>query len=336
MWDTGTMASWPEFSERQFELACNIELLGGSSAFGVPSTPLEKNLGFDVMLQAGDLGVIAALVGPAVAGGPAGVAPAPNIVPPNPAGQVPGLPALNIGVASLFVQYKVGFHLSTVGSSTGQDRAQVFAPGDAAPFFRVTIPTNQHATFAAWAASVTPLGAHAFYAAPRFTSWNDMLVKQVAGSVHSDSAWIAPAALGASRTWTYDPDNSSHMHHSTPEPMAAVDLQAIARLLQEGAARGSVDVIRKHVSDLDRAVSSFHLKSDPTAVLKARYPDEDDEVIALGAAIIRIRSAANARGIAWALLARSYGEKGEAAENPEEGLSLREVLFRPRRMTTDT
>lgn len=327
------MAQWPDFSERHFELACNIELLGGATDFFAPSTNVETAIGFDASLAVANPAVWAVLTGgPPLAPGPAGPAPAPTPPPPPPGGPIPGAPPLTISVTSLFVQYKVGFHLTGTTSPEGAARLAGFGAASAAPFYRVRIPLGQHATFRAWAESVAPMGASSYYAAPRFRTWADMSTHQTAGLVHAESAWLSAASLGASLTWTFDEPNTAQMHHSTPEPMEPFGLDRVAQELRSGARLGGVEEIRNHVTALAEAIGQWDAEPDPTPTIAARYPNADGDALAVASAVTRVRSAANAGGIAWALLT-GKGDVGAGSAGlapPSETGSLREILRRRR------
>lgn len=322
-----------EFSERHFELACNIELLGGATDFFAPSTNVEATLGFDASLAVANPAVWAVLTGgPPLAGGPAGPAPPPAVPPPAPGGPIPGAPPLTISVTSLFVQYKVGYHLTSTISPEGAARLTWFGAASAAPFYRVRIPRGQHETFSDWAASVAPMGASSFYAAPRFRTWADMTTHQTTGLVHAESAWLSAVSLGASLTWTFDEPNTAQMHHSTPERIEPFGLDRVAQELRRGVRIGGVEEIRNHVTALAEAIGRFDPEPDPTPTIAARYPNADGDALAVASAITRIRSAANARGIAFALLT-GKGDVGAGSAGlapPSETGSLREILRRRR------
>lgn len=95
----------PEFGERQYELAANVELILGSGQFFAPPTPLEGDIGIDVALAPGHPGIWQLLNVPPPPGIDVG------------AGKTPGWPTAKAGGAppflvSLFVQYKVASYLT--------------------------------------------------------------------------------------------------------------------------------------------------------------------------------------------------------------------------------
>jgi hypothetical protein len=303
------MAQWPDFSERQFELACNLELLGPSTSFFAPSTNLEQALGFDVSLAVGNPAAwasISALV--AIAGAPAapqGPAPAP----PPLAGLVLGVPGRPLfSVVSLFVQYKCPFHLKTTASAHGLARAVAFGAALAAPFFRVVVSNQQHSRFAAWETSVAPFGGVARYAAPCFRTWGAMAANQAAGVVHQNSAFVSPGALAASRTWTYnDPAGVPHMRHSEPEPIGGSSLEDVANQLGQAAGEGGIEVIRSHLADLVRVATEEMTVPDPMPAIRRRFPGAGDDALWVAAQVASVRYAAAVRGASWALLIRWRG-----------------------------
>jgi hypothetical protein len=228
------------------------------------------------------------------------------------------------------VQYKLPFHLLTTGAAEGPARLAAFGGAMAAPFFRVTIPDIQHRRFAAWEANIAGSGGIARYAAARFRSWGAMAFHQAAGSVHSDSAWISPAALGASRIWTYDdPAAATHMRHSEPEPIRGEGIGDVGSLLEEGAREGGIDAIRTHLSQLAQVARKEAPGPDLVPAIRSGFPEADDDALSVASDVATVRRGAATVGATWALLIRWLGDSTERrASAPFSPTSLRQALSR--------
>ncbi len=297
------MAEWPAFSERQFELAANLELLGPSKAFFAPSTNLEQALGFDVALWPGNAAVWPVLLGLPPLAAPPGAPPPP----------LAGAGAPLFAVASLFVQYKLPFHLNTAGAAGGTARQAAFGPAGA-PFFRVTVPPAQQAAFSAWEAGVTPFGGLCRYAAPRFRSWALMGVNQMTGSVCQNSAWTSPAALGASTVWTFDAGGALHMRHSEPEVLRGETVEELSRSLLDVAVGGDRTVVRRHIEQLADSLKEGEDTGGRAATIRSALASQNpaEELVDAAVNISAIYEAAAAQRAHWALLIRrlNHGRGG--------------------------
>lgn len=311
------IAGWAEFSERHFELACNVELLGSSTSFSAPSTNVERDLGYDVCMNPA--------VWPSLQTAPVAMAEGASSTPvaaPSRAfpSSLPAPPPL-FSFASLFVQYKRPFRLETTSSAHGDARAKGFGAANAAPFFRVALSDEQHLTLVRWEEAVRGFGGIVRYAAPRFATWGTLVAHQTTGRIHKHSAWLSPKALGRSLKWTYDPSGLHHMRHSEPVVIEGEVLKDVANNLDGVAVRGGVNEIRRHLADLANVASETVDVPDLRRAIWDRTRYDDGDAFDALVDFATVQFAAASHRLSWAFLVRRHDTAGTSTV-----ASLREML----------
>ena len=192
------------FHERQYELALNLELIGGSGMFFAPMQVIEESVGYDIALVPGETAVWAHLgVGSPPPGVDTVVAYDPKLN-PVPAGQT--------FTASLFVQHKRPERMLRTSAVEAPGRR---SRGAGVPFFRVRLDKEQHGVLMELENRV---GGDAVvrYAAALFYRIEDLWVRQATRAVIEGSTFIPPSAAGDPPScWTYD-DSGAPIYCSEP------------------------------------------------------------------------------------------------------------------------
>jgi len=186
------------FHERQYELAVNLELIGGSGNFFAPTQQVEEGLGYDIALVPGEAAIWSAL----------GLPVPPTGVETPIAYDASGQPISGgqTFAASLFIQYKRPEHM--IRRSARETRPRQ-ARGGSVPFFRVRLNADQHDVLIDLERRV---GADAVvrYGAPLFHEIEDLWVRQATRGVFSASSFIPPSRAGnPPACWTYDEQGTS-------------------------------------------------------------------------------------------------------------------------------
>jgi hypothetical protein len=246
------------FHERQYELAANLELIGGGGSFFAPLQLIEESVGYDIALVPGDLAVWAQL-GEATT--PVGVETPiayDTKAEPTSGGQV--------FTASLFVQYKRPERMKRRSAAETRRRQ---SQGGGIPFFRVHLDRDQHEVLAELENRV---GADAVvrYAAPIFHRIEDLWVRQATRAVVAASTFIPPSTAGNPPScWTYD-DSGSPIFCSEPRRGQSEGrdevLRALVRTARDRAGR------REHLRALASEIESIDLTPR-----RRRRLDESDQ-----------------------------------------------------------
>lgn len=187
-----------EFSEREYELAMNLELLGRGGRHSVPSQVAEKQLGYDVALVPGlaaiwpELGHSAALPG-------------------APPGQgILSHPSAPTFAASLFLQYKRPELLRGYSAKEVEPR-RAAGVNPCIPYLRYELEEGQLSRLIDLQREVNPL-AEVCYVAALFTSMRELRRAQVFRGLVRSSNYLSlervAVALSAgaerrSHVWTY-------------------------------------------------------------------------------------------------------------------------------------
>jgi hypothetical protein len=223
-----------EFSERQYELAVNLELLcGGGGKFSVPSQRAEKTLGFDIELVPA-LRAIWSHLGSAAE--------------PLGAGRNPGLSPLS---ASLFIQYKRPEML--IGQTAGEVKCRRHkVVGAALPYLRYRLEPHQLDALMRLQARVGS-GAEVCYAVAGFISRRELHARQAAGDVMDGSNFLSmrkieetrksyglpPLSSGQRHTWTFEELRTDGVLCSEPTAIEGVGRRDLmAGLLRRARAEG--------------------------------------------------------------------------------------------------
>lgn len=159
-----------------------------------------------------------------------------------------------------------------------------------------------------------------------------MAAEQMAGTVHINSAWLGPAELMGSLTWTYnDPAGVPFMRHSTPERAPGELIDNVAAQLREAAVSDDFSRIRDHIFALrDVSESKFpDIKLPPS--FAESFAELDGDSLAVVKAVATVRQAAARVGAAWAPLVEAHYPPDPKALQPQTiRKSLYQSLFDPR------
>lgn len=186
------------FSEREYELAMNMELLGDSRQFSLPSQIAEKDLGYDIALVPGLTAIWAEL------------------------GYSPGLPGVASGrgvlshpsaptfAASLFLQYKRPEQLRG-GSAKEAKTRRAAGVNPCLPYLRYQLEQEQLSRLIDLHHEIGPL-AEVCYAAALFVSLKQLRACQAGRTVVRGSNFLplakvatalAPDVQRSAHVWTY-------------------------------------------------------------------------------------------------------------------------------------
>jgi len=253
------MARRAEFSERQYELAMNLELLSGAKAplFSTPSQAAEKTLGYDVALVPA-FPTVWSLVG--YSSPPSGVIPGFGVL---------GHDSAPTFAASLFIQYKRPVEMRGTTAREAPLRAAAGVKRSL-PYFRYGLAEEQLRVLLELSREVGDR-AVVCYAAPAFVELADLHEMQVHSHVCANSNFLPlpnlDAVLGSATTavssdgrlphvWTYG--KAGHAGLLCSEPLAIESWQgselwhrAVARAIEGGREVGP------HVVDLARAIEGW-------------------------------------------------------------------------------
>ncbi|HUA73726.1 MAG TPA: hypothetical protein VL988_03120 [Solirubrobacteraceae bacterium] len=284
-----------KFGERQYELAANLELLGGSGSFFAPTTSLEGQLGIDVALAPSDQRIWQLLGIPPPEGVATGTAAFPGW-PNDPGLSTPFL-------VSLFIQYKRSSYLTRSYSNEWGSHKQ--------PYWRVELSSRQHHLLTQLEAA-TAGNAVVRYAAPRFWRHEDMWKYQAIGGVLDNSLLIAPSEIGPNHdhlTWS---SGVGLLAHSSPERLHDESPAGLARaMLREATASGQAPERRdprSYLANLAATVTGLGLpgrrrdqrREDLSDALVFREVSEED--IGPLADIATIAEAAGAARASWLMV----------------------------------
>lgn len=225
-----------QFGERQYELACNLELISGSGSFFAPTQKKENLLAVDAAMTPGDPKIWSLLGIPAPKGTKAEKA----------FGKTTsdGLPKF---VLSLFLQFKTSAFLTTKRANEWEDHKE--------SYWRIHLSAHQHSRLLSLEQAVGT-DAAVLYAAPKFVSNSDMWKHQATQSVLDNSTLITPGAIGPGHHWwTWSPNNPGQAH-SEPERAPGMDADQVRRVLTDRLRRGPREqrAVREHLSQLANAV----------------------------------------------------------------------------------
>ncbi len=220
---------YAEFSERQFEQAVNLELLGGigGAQFSVPTQRDEAELGYDVaMIPA--LDAIWPMLGREA---PRGVRARRGILSHRSA------PTF---AASLFIQYKRPEILRGRRAREAQKRAAIGAD-PCLPYFRYELPEPQLQTLLDLSVQVGE-DAVICYSAPAFVSIDRLCELQLLGAVLGMTDFVplselaprisaAPPGAGNPHVWTYGGPGRAGVLCSDPESLASWNIETLREIL---------------------------------------------------------------------------------------------------------
>ena len=290
-----------EFSERQFELAVNLELLAGSAGppFSVPSLQAEKNLGYDIAMVPA-LPSIWGLLGRAwVPQGFRGW----SAEPPEPP-----------FAASLFIQYKCAESL--VGSGAGQVSARErLCRSGPLPYFRYELKRPQLDQLIQLSRAAGSQ-AEVCYAAPAFTGLGQLHHLQMTRFVVNATdflpvpevdaflrAYAAAKGKPRSHVWTYRGAGEGGVICSEPAPLESVGGEALLRVLREDWLREPRPVTR-HLLEMEEVVAGWERELDTGD----RPPlEHEPQMPPAMAAAAEIQGRLERNGLAW-LLALAWPE----------------------------
>lgn len=287
-----------EFSEREYELAMNIELLAGGGAYSLPSQVAEKELGYDIALVPGCAAVWGKL---GFARGLRGAAPGRGIL------SHPSAPTF---AASLFLQYKRPEELR--GPS-----AKETAPRKAAgtkrhlPYLRYELGRFQLSRLVHLHHEVGPL-AEVCYAAAAFVSvdllrelqlWQGVVASSNFLSLGQVDESLGPSAHDGSHVWTYgDHGNTDGVLCSEPLLLESYSgwsfLEGLARRLDEEPLE-----LSEHLYELDQRVQAWSARHWGSTSRSPEWPLLLQMPGAMRAAA-SIERTARRRGLGWFLAYR--------------------------------
>jgi hypothetical protein len=241
-----------EFSERQYELAVNLELLcGGAGEYLVPTQRAEKIGGFDIALVPALKAIWSHL----------GAEPEPRA-----GGRRPPPFA-----ASLFIQYKRPEEL--VGHSAGEVKCRkAKAVGAPLPYLRYRLDSGQLRALMALHARVGG-GAEVCYAAAGFISRRELHRRQASSEVMEGSNFLSMRKIEETRrsyglpplsrrerhTWTYREMRMDGVLCSEPTPIEGVGRDDLMLDLLRRARANELGVAG-HLDSLGGAVATWDLE----------------------------------------------------------------------------
>jgi hypothetical protein len=292
------MPKLAEFSEREYELAMNIELLAGGGRYSVPSQVAEKALGYDIALIPG-LTSVWALLGYAspLAGVP-------------PVGGVLGHPSAPAFAASLFLQYKRPEELRG-GSAKEAEPRRAAGATPCLPYLRYELERFQLDRLLGLQAEVSGL-AEVCYAAASFIRSDELKEMQAFRQVVSSTNFLPLGKLGSllgprgpreAHVWTYGARQSEGVLCSEPRKVQSYTGWQLLEGLAE-ALGGEPMSVEEYVFELDQAVDAWTVKefgSMPKGVDDWPWLLQMPGVVRAGLSIER---AARRHGLGWFLAYR--------------------------------
>lgn len=251
-----------EFSERQYELAVNLELLGQGkrSGYSVPSQVAEAELGYDVALIPG-ISSIWPILG--IARQPDGAEPGRGIL---------GTRSAPRFAASLFIQYKCPEELRGANAKEAGIR-RALGVERPLPYFRYELEERQLSKLRTLSQQVGG-DAEVCYAAAAFISLEWLHELQAMRGVVPQSNFLPLAEIeaalgansGAGRTgphvWTYGgPAHPGGVLCSEPTRLRSLDEEGLRAMLAVLAREGRRD-FESHTFALDKAVRAWEGGAD--------------------------------------------------------------------------
>ncbi|HEX5989562.1 MAG TPA: hypothetical protein VFY75_05055 [Solirubrobacterales bacterium] len=244
-----------QFSEREYELAMNIELLAGNGKYSVPSQVAEKWLGYDIALVPG-LTSVWGLLG--LSAPPIGVPPGQGIL---------GHPSAPAFAASLFLQYKRPEELRGGSAKEAAPRREAgVAPP--LPYLRYGLGRFQLDRLLNLQAEVSGL-AEVCYAAASFVSGDHLKEMQALRAVVSSSDFLSlgkvdsllgPGGPGADHVWTYDAhEPAGGVLCSEPRKVRSYRGWQLLEGLAEALGEEPV-TLENYVYELDQAVDAWSVR----------------------------------------------------------------------------
>jgi hypothetical protein len=222
----------PQFAERQYETAANIELARGTATPFIPTQNIEFYIGVDAVHQPRDINPIWRILSVRV---PRKIMLSPALWPRLPRSfhdEIPGR------FVSLFVQYKVPVY---------QDnrRAKYFGSMNG-PYYVASITAHQRRRLQSLEQRV---GSRAVvrYAAPVFWSRQDFDAYDSQRQILTHSAFVPPATVKSHRKWMFAESNRPMIFNPEPEESSGETWAEVTRLLSENARRQS---LRQHIREL--------------------------------------------------------------------------------------
>ncbi len=304
-----------EFSERQYELAINTELLAGSGQFSVPSQAAEHDLGYDVALVPG-ISAVWSMLG--LDGGPPGAAPGRGVL---------GHPAAPVFAASLFLQYKRPEKLLAANAREARLRSAAGAD-PCLPYLRYQLEANQQSRLIDLSREVGPL-AEVCYAAATFVSLAVLTECQASQMVVSTSNFLSVAALDAvlkgstprtdqakAHVWTYG-ESRKHVGVLCSDPMRinSYGKREILDALAGRLAESPID-LAQHLYALDESMRAWEVGQSPQGHGgEPSYPSRDSwpmviQMPGAAGAALSIQDAASRQGLGWYLAFHIRGTPG--------------------------
>ena len=249
-----------EFSERQYELAVNTELLAGAAErlFSVPSPVSEAGLGYDVAMVPA-MATIWSILG--LRKSATGVNPGMGILRNRAAPPF---------AASLFVQYKCSEELRRPYAKEAGWRRSLGA-ARSLPYYRYRLQAAQRGTLVELSRQVGR-SAEVCYAAPAFISLAQLNELQMIGEVvpRSDflpvpevDAFLATQGDSATQSsknhvWTYGEAGRDGILCSEPAPIPSFSGESLYEGLVERAIQNQQALVR-HLFDLEEQVMAWGL-----------------------------------------------------------------------------
>jgi hypothetical protein len=288
-----------EFSEREYELAMNIELLAGGGQYSVPSQVAEKVLGYDIALIPG-LTAIWGLLGHAAP--LAGMPPGEGIL---------GLPSAPAFAASLFLQYKRPEELRG-GSAKEAEPRRAAGVSHCLPYLRYELERFQLDRLLELQAEVSGM-AEVCYAAARFIHSDALRERQAVRQVVNSSDFLPLDKIGSllgpvgsreTHVWTYGVHESEGVLCSEPHKLQSYRgwqlLEGLADVLG-----GEPISVEEYVFALDQAVDAWTVKEFGSMPRRADDWPWMMQMPGVVRAGLNIERAVRRRGLGWFLAYRS-------------------------------
>lgn len=226
----------PQFAERQYETAANIELARGAASPFVPTQPMETYLGIDAAADPQSLHAIWRILSVQI---PRRVLLSPALwplLPPQFHDQIPGR------YCSLFVQFK---------RPVFQDNARAqYSARIGGPYFQVGITRHQQKALLQLQKKVRAK-AVVRYASPAFWSRADFDRHDQRRQILVNSAFICPSRIKVHEKWMYAGASGAVVLNPDPEDAEGDTWEAVVAQMANSAAEES---LRDHVKSLAQAI----------------------------------------------------------------------------------